>query len=153
MSVPGIFIRHALTSVEEGAYQTFGDMVFYPNGGVRLGGTWFAYRTSIHRYRFGANLIAMRGQADLNTIEVETPAQGRLRFLYRPLFRKWYQLVEVHDPWLQLHQQRYGNEVAIGLYYVRGGLRSFLIGTLNLAVCCLLGALFVLGVNLLAWLF
>ncbi|MDZ4656133.1 MAG: hypothetical protein SH868_01000 [Bythopirellula sp.] len=143
-----IYLRHPLTSVEEGAYQTFGDMVFYPNGGVRLGPAWFAYGTPIHRHRFGANLIAVRSVHDANLLEIEMPAGGQLRFLYRPLFRKWYQMVEANDPRLYLHQQRYGTHVAVVLYYVRWSICWGFFETINFFGFLLLAFLVVLGICL-----
>lgn len=153
MNQQSFYVRHPLASVDDGAYQTFGDMAFYPSGGVRLGGTWFAYGTAIHRHRFGANLVAMRGYTDLNALDVETPQGGHLYFRYRPLFRKWHQMVEVHDPRLHLHRQRYGRLAAAGLYYLRWGVRWAAVQTLTLCGVSLLGALFVFAVWFLDWLF
>ncbi len=144
MPKPMVYLRHPLKREEDEAFQTFGDMVFYPNGGVRLGGKWFAYRSAIHRHRFGANLVALRSVNDLNALEVETAAGGRLRFRYHPIFRTWHQVVEVHDPRLYLHQQRYGTLPAIGLYYARWCLRWAAIQALTLLGFFMLGVLIVL---------
>jgi hypothetical protein len=146
MSSPTIYVRHALTIVEEGDYQTFGDLVFYPNGAVRLGGTTFAYRTSIHRYQFGAALTALRVVDRPNELEVITPQGSTLKFLYRPFFRRWYQVVEIHDPWIYLQQERFGTLVAISIYYLRCGTKWLLVEVVRLL--CLMA--FVVVVCLLA---
>lgn len=149
MSSSTIYVRHALTSMEEGAYQTFGDLVFYPNGAVRLGGTTFAYRTSIHRHQFGAALIALRVVDRPNDLEVITPQGSTLKFLYRPFFRRWYQVVEIYDPWIYLQQERFGTLIAIGIYYLRCGAKWLLIQVVHcvclvafVAVGCLLAKYF-----------
>ena len=139
-----IHSRHLLKYVKDESYQEFGDIVFYPNGGVKLGPTLFAYRAPIHRHRFGANLVACRNIDEPNILEIETPFGSRLRFLYRPLYRCWYQLVEVEDPRLTLHQERYGTAVAIALYYVRWGVRWVFIQTLHFLLLVLAIALLIL---------
>lgn len=140
MTKPIIHSRHVLPYVEDESYQTFGDLQFYPNGIVKLGPTSFAYGAPIHRHRFGANLVAWRNIDEPHILEIETPVGTRLRFLYRPFFRTWYQLVAIDDPRLYLHQERYGTEIAIGLFYVRWAARWAIITTLQTLLC-----LFVFG--------
>lgn len=120
-----ILVRHPLVSVEDGAYQVYGDFVFYPNGDVRLGPAWFAYGTVIHRHVFGANLVACRAGDRPHALDIETPA-GPLCFWYRPWLRKWYQLVELNDPRTYLHYRRYGLRITVALYYLRRGTRRLI---------------------------
>jgi hypothetical protein len=138
-----IYCRVMIPKVEDESYQAFGDLQFSPNGGVRLGPTFFAYGTPIHRHRFGANLVALRSIDEPKLLTVETPFGGSFQFLYRPLFRTWYQLVEVEDPRLYFHQERYGTQIAILFYYIRWGMRWAFIKSLHVLV-------FVLGFFLLA---
>ena len=144
-----IHARHQLPAVEDESYQIFGDLQFYPNGGKRLGPTFFAYRAPIHRHRFGANLVACQQIDQPNILDIETPFGPNLRFQYRPLYRTWYQLVDAEDPTLYLHQERYGTHIAVGLYYIRWATRwafikaiHFLITVLVIVVLLLIARLF-----------
>lgn len=141
-----VYCRYPLKSVDEGAHQVFGDLLFFPNGSVQLGPKWFGYRVPIHRHRFGANLVAIRLFDEPNNLRVETPLGRHLYFLYRPYFRCWYQLVEVDDPRFYLHRDRYGFRIAVLLEFIWNSVASlrsgvfymlrFFLGFLLLAVIC-----------------
>ena len=133
---------------DDESYQTFGDFKFYPNGGASLGPTHFVRGAPIHCYRFGANLVALRHIDQPNLLEIDLPFGGRLKFLYRPWFRKWYQLVKVEDPALYFHQERYGTMAALALYYVRRGMRWAIVEAVQLLLLALAVAGLILLVHL-----
>lgn len=97
-------------------FQTFGEWSFFRSGAVQLGLILYAYRTPIHRERFGANLTAIRDANDPTFLAIETPFGRTLRFQYRPLLRRWYQIVEIDDPWVYAVHARFGARIAICAY-------------------------------------
>ena len=106
-----------------------------------MGPLLYAYRTPIHRLRFGANLIASRDVSDPQILFIETAFGLVLWFQYRPLFRRWYQLVEIDSPWLYACQERFGTQVAIAAYCVRWAISWVLVGVIQAILIVIVMAL------------
>jgi hypothetical protein len=139
-----IYSRVLLPFDKDESFQVFGEWTFYRNGAVKLGPVVYTYRTPIHRARFGANLVASRDVSDPQILFIETAFGLVLWFQYRPLFRRWYQLVEVDSPWLYACQERFGTQVAIAAYYVRWAISWVLVGVIQ-ATLVVIGGLALLS--------
>ncbi len=148
-----IYMRHLLPFDKDESFQAFGDIQFYRSGGAKLPPVFYAYGTPIHRERFGANLIALRYHEQPNILEIELPFGGELIFQYRPLFRKWYQLMKVDCPWLYAYRDKYGFHVAVALYHLHWAFKWLLAGVIQGLLYLLIWSSFVLVLLLYHWFF
>lgn len=101
------------------SYQVYGDILFFRDGSVRLGGKHFSKGSAIHPYVFGSNCVARRRIDELLRLRVDYPDDSVMHFKYVPSRRYWMQRAELIDPRLHQDAERFGDTTALFLYNLR----------------------------------